>query len=109
MGHRGDLQPPYHVVANLISFAATNWAELDGVLLLRGIDLWELPADRALSVLWAVALENRDEKGRAQMLARLEQLTPRQMERAKADMFYRVDDDAAMFAAAERGLSSLMG
>lgn len=107
MGDRGGRGAPYHVVVNLIGWAATNWDEIDGVLLLRGVDLWNLPLDRACSVLWALAMEGRDLKERAKMQASLERPHGRLAERARDDLFN--DEDARMFAAAEMGMGGMFG
>lgn len=109
MGDRAAQWTPYHVVANLIEFAATNWDELDGLLLMRGVDLWSLPWDRALNVIYAVAMEGRDEKGRAKMLADLDQPTAAQAERARNDMWWNHEADAAAFTAAERSFGRMFG
>jgi hypothetical protein len=109
VGDRGSRGPPYHVVANLIAFAATNWDELNGILLMRGVRLMALPLHEACDVLFATALEGRDEQGRAKMLADLDQPTPAQAERARNDIWYGAERDAEMFAAAERSFGGMFG
>ena len=37
----------------MIAWIATNWDELDGHLLIKGVDLMSLPIDRALNVAFA--------------------------------------------------------
>lgn len=109
MGGRADQRAPYDTVANLIWFAAGNWSELDGLLLLRGIDLWDMPASRALSVLWAVAMENRDEKERSKLAYQLTRPTPRRARRKRDDFWDGADQDGAAFLAAQRGMGDMFG
>lgn len=79
------------------------------MLTMRGVDLWALPFDRALNVLYAVAMEGRDDKARAKMLAELDTPTPAQAERARNDIWWNHEADAAAFAAAERSFGGMFG
>jgi hypothetical protein len=100
---------PYHVVANLLGFAATSWDELDGVLLLRGVDIWQLPFDRALNVLYALLMEHRDEKDRMRLQAALDMPLPHQIARARDDLWWNHEADAAAWTSAAGQLGGLMG
>ena len=102
-------RPPYHVAANLIALAASNWDEIDGILIMRGVDIWQLPLHRALNVLYALLAENRDEKERFKLQSQLDQPTPAQQERAREDIWWGHEQDAEAFAAAEKQLGGLLG
>lgn len=104
MGDRAGHRPPYDTVANLIRFATANRRELDGILLMRGVDLPALPMRRALSVLWAIALEGRDDKERSKMIAQLTAPSARRAARSREDFFAAgYEQDAAAFMLAARG------
>jgi hypothetical protein len=102
VGHRGDHGAPYDTVANLIGYAAANWKELDGRLLMRGVDLDELPVGRALNVLWAFAMEGRDEKERSRLIYQLTRPTPARAARMRDDFWAGHEEDAAAFMTAFR-------
>lgn len=53
------------MTARLAAFTVTNWVELDGILQLEGVDLLDLPFDRALNVVYAVLVRNKDDKERS--------------------------------------------
>lgn len=56
------------MTARLAGFAVGNWPEVDGTLKLEaGIDLLDLPLDRAVNILYTMLMRNRDEKERAKM------------------------------------------
>jgi hypothetical protein len=94
---------------NLLRFAATSWGELDGALLLRGVDFWDLPLDRALSVLHALLRENRDETEWMKVQAQLEMPLPHQVARSRDDLWVNVESDAAAWSAAAGSLGGVFG
>lgn len=49
---------PYGAVLQLLGWAADHFAELDGVCLLRGVDLLSLPLVRYLNVVAALILQD---------------------------------------------------
>lgn len=95
---------PWWVAGRLLATAAESWAELDGTLLGRGLDLAEVidaaPA-RACNLVYAWLIEGADEKGRAKIDHKL-RLPPPEMLAAPtpqaAEWF--AEDEGAAFAAA---------
>lgn len=55
---------PYRVVLRLTLWALENWPELDGRLLMKGVDLLSLGFSRQINVVYSLLLENRDEMER---------------------------------------------
>lgn len=65
---------PYFEVGRLVGFAVAEWGRLDGILLLRGVDLAGLMVEepaRVPSVLYALLAENKDERDRFKLDAQL--------------------------------------
>lgn len=109
MGYPSGDRPPYDTVANLLAFATANKHELDGILLMRGVDLAELPIRRALNVLWAIALEGRDSKERSKTIAQLTRPSPQRMMEKRDDFWAGHEEDAAAFRMAARGVGGDLG
>jgi len=91
---------PYWVAGRLLGMAVTEWSRVDGVLLLRGVDLAALlessPA-RAVSVLMALALEGRDDSDRHRIEFELRQ--PPATAPAEAELWTAEDEGASFLAA----------
>lgn len=109
MGGGGPRRAPYHVVVRLLWWAATVWDELDAMLIMRGVDWWGLPLDRALNVLWYLLMQNRGESERAALAFRLDQPLPHQVERGKDDFWAGHEEDGAAWERAAGQLAGLMG
>lgn len=49
---------PYEQARRLIGWARENWADVDGQLTMRGIDIRQLPIGRALNVITAMVVDD---------------------------------------------------
>lgn len=92
---------PYWVPARLLAVAASQWMDVDGHLLLHGVDLISLldrsPA-RACSAIYAHLIKDRDEKQREKVDRDLFQMPP-DLDAATAPD-WMVEEEGAQFMAA---------
>lgn len=95
-----------------MTWAEDNWAEIDGKLLMKGVDLLELPLDRALNVLYALLMSTAvDEKDRYKIESTLHRPLPGQVKHDQDDndLWDHAADDGAAFMAAMTQQNTLLG
>jgi hypothetical protein len=86
--------PPPYVCRRLVALAVSDWSELNGELLSRGVALFELPLPWALDVIYSWAIEDASTEQRRKFDEQL-QMPPAGTEVAVDD---EVWSDDAVFA-----------
>jgi hypothetical protein len=98
----------------LLAWAFSALGELDGYLLIKGVDLYNLPFKRALRVLLSARVTNLDEKARSKLSAEWDRPLPsetRKRAKAKPSLadFFDAPNDGAVFKAAMKQTGGTIG